>query len=77
MSLNGAGLFLLSLIFLSFFYILFNSDIFISSALSGFPSLVTYRSDGGYSPTFAGELLILTLVLVFYSVSYILIINLD
>lgn len=77
MSLNGAGLFLLSLLFLAIFYIIFNSDVFISSTLSGFPSLSVYSSDGHYKPTLGGELVILTLILVFYSVSYILLVNLD
>ena len=77
MSLNGAGLFLLSLIFLAIFYIVFNSDVFIASTLSGFPSLSTYSSDGHYKPTLTGELIILSLVILFYSVSYILLVNLD
>ncbi len=77
MSLNGAGLFLLSLIFLSVFYVIFNSDVFIGSTLSGFSSLATYGSDGRYTPTLGGELIILTLIIVFYTVSYVLLINLD
>lgn len=77
MSLNGAGLFLLSLVFLSFFYILFNSDVFVGSTLANFTNLATYRSDGVYTPTFEGELVILTLIIIFYTVVYLLLINLD
>jgi hypothetical protein len=76
MSLNGAGLFLLSLLILSFFYITFNSDVFIESTLSGFDALSVYNANGGYTPTFAGELVILLLILTFYTTAYILLINL-
>ena len=76
MSLNGAGLFLLSLLVLAFFYIVFNSDIFIESTLSGFDSLAIYNASGGYTPTFMGELVILTLILTFYTTAYVLLLNL-
>lgn len=76
MSLNDATLFIISLLFLSFYYILFNSDIFIDSTIGAYPGLVKALPDGRYVPMLSGEIVILILVVTFYAATYMLLINL-
>lgn len=76
MSLNDTIIFIISLLFLAFYYILFNSDIFIDSTIAVYPNLVRPLPDGRYMPEFAGEIVILSLIVTFYTATYLLLINL-
>ena len=76
MSLNDSVLFIISLVFLGFYYMLFNSDIFIESALATYPGLAHLTSEGKYIPELTGNLIIMFLIIIFYAATYILIINL-
>lgn len=76
MSLNDTLLFILSLIFLGFYYVMFNSDIFIESVLSHYSNLTQMNTEGKHSLKFMGNLVIMILLVIFYAVTYLLIINL-
>lgn len=76
MSLNDSVLFIVSLIFLGFYYMLFNSDIFIESVFSSYPQLSRLTSEGKYVPKLAGDLVLMTLIIMFYAATYLLLINL-
>jgi len=76
MSLNDSVLFIISLLFLAFYYILFNSDIFIDSTIAVYPNLVRALPDGRYAPELMGEMVILILIVTFYAATYLLLINL-
>lgn len=76
MSLNDSVLFVISLIFLGFYYMLFNSDIFIESVFSNYPQLSRLTSEGTYVPKLAGDLVLMILIIMFYAATYLLLINL-
>lgn len=76
LSLNDSVLFMISLMFLAFYYILFNSDVFIDSTIAAYPPLVKALPNGKYIPEFAGEIVIMILIITFYSATYLLLVNL-
>jgi hypothetical protein len=76
MSLNDSVLFIISLLFLGFYYMIFNSDIFVESVLSSYPSLAKLETNGSYTPEVIGSLVIMLLIIVFYAATYLLLINL-
>lgn len=75
MSLNDGLLFAISLCFMGFYYMIFNSDIFIESVLSG-PNFTRMVSDGTYVTNLSGDIVIMILVIMFYAATYMLLINL-
>jgi hypothetical protein len=75
MSLNDGLLFAISLCFLGFYYMIFNSDIFIESALSG-PDFSRMILDGTYVTTLLGDIVIMIMMIMFYAATYMLLINL-
>lgn len=76
MDTKDIGLFGLSLAFLMFFYIMFNNDIFINSVLTKFNGLTEPSAINGFVPTNLGNVVIMTFVIICYTIAYLLIINL-
>lgn len=75
MVLNDAIIFIISLLFMGFYYMIFNSDIFVETALAE-PFLSHLNSEGKRVADTAGHLVIMFLIILFYAATYLLLINL-
>jgi hypothetical protein len=70
------GLFIITIIFLVFFYAAFNSDVFQNSFLIHFKSLMQIDQNGNKTITTLGNIVTMVLVIICYVITYIIVLNL-
>jgi hypothetical protein len=68
-------LFFVAILFLMFFYVIYNSDVFQNAFLANFPALMELDGSGIKHVTTFGNIVTMLLVIISYIIVYIIILN--